>query len=401
MNKQIGAIFLVAGTCIGSGMIALPMVLAQVGLLPSIALMVVIAALNYYGALITLELNLKAGSGQPLGALARMFSGPLAELVGTVSFMAISYALFAVFISGGSSVLQDLVATLGVQYSLTTIALVYSVAIFFLLLLPMQYIDYVNRILFLALLGVFTLLIGGLVSAINWLHLPLFAESATTFSAWSLCIPVVFTSFGFQIMCHSLATYCKNDAVMLKKACFWGTLIPTVVYIIWTCSVLSVVYHDNFAFYTHMMSGGVGVGELVKQLSLIARWPLVQLLVWWIALLAIVTSVLGIGMGLCDSIKNMLRKSCVPARFHTLTSALSIVIPALIISLAVPNAFIAVMGFAGMISVVIALLLPLYLLYTVNIQRFYFSCVGNKVLLILAGVSGVIIIVCELKNIFG
>ena len=29
MHKQIGAILLVAGTCIGSGMIALPMVLAE------------------------------------------------------------------------------------------------------------------------------------------------------------------------------------------------------------------------------------------------------------------------------------------------------------------------------------------------------------------------------------
>ncbi len=33
MQKQIGSIMLVAGTCIGSGMIALPMVLAKLGVI--------------------------------------------------------------------------------------------------------------------------------------------------------------------------------------------------------------------------------------------------------------------------------------------------------------------------------------------------------------------------------
>jgi tyrosine-specific transport protein len=42
MQKKIGATLLIAGTCIGSGMIALPLVLAKVGLVPSILLMVAI-----------------------------------------------------------------------------------------------------------------------------------------------------------------------------------------------------------------------------------------------------------------------------------------------------------------------------------------------------------------------
>ena len=85
MYKQIGAILLVAGTCIGSGMIALPMVLAKLGLIPSILLMVMIWFIMYYTSLVNLELNLQAGHGLSLGALGKYFSGRTAELIGTVS----------------------------------------------------------------------------------------------------------------------------------------------------------------------------------------------------------------------------------------------------------------------------------------------------------------------------
>ncbi len=50
MNKQTGSILLVAGTCIGSGMIALPMVLAKLGLIPSLFLMLLTWLLMYYNA---------------------------------------------------------------------------------------------------------------------------------------------------------------------------------------------------------------------------------------------------------------------------------------------------------------------------------------------------------------
>ncbi|WP_081497552.1 MULTISPECIES: aromatic amino acid transport family protein [spotted fever group] len=63
--------------------------------------------------------------------------------------------------------------------------------------------------------------------------------------------------------------------------------------------------------------------------------------------LAIVTSILGVGVGLCDSLK-----------------------PAYIVAVVVPNAFITILGFAGMILVIIAILLPVYLLYK-TISNYY------------------------------
>lgn len=127
MYKQLGAILLVAGTCIGSGMIALPMVLAKLGLVPSLLLMAAIWFIMYYTSLINLELNLQAGQGLSLGRLGRHFSGRTAEWIGTVSLKLLSYSLLAVFIYGGSSILQELMASkMGIDASFNTIAGYYA-----------------------------------------------------------------------------------------------------------------------------------------------------------------------------------------------------------------------------------------------------------------------------------
>ncbi|AFC69891.1 amino acid permease [Rickettsia amblyommatis] len=74
MQKLIGSILLISGTCIGSGMIALPMVLAKLGIIiPSIILMFIIWFIMYYTSLINLEFDLQAGQGLILGYWENIF----------------------------------------------------------------------------------------------------------------------------------------------------------------------------------------------------------------------------------------------------------------------------------------------------------------------------------------
>lgn len=400
MYKQMGAILLVAATCIGSGMIALPMVLAKLGLIPSVLLMGTIWFIMYYTSLVNLELNLQAGHGLSLGALGKYFSGKTAELIGTVSLKILSYSLLAVFIYGGSSILQELIASkIAIKYSFGTIATWYALISVALLLLPIKLIDYFNRFLFGTLLAVVIVLLAGLVITINWSELPLFSEQYSHSSVWAALIPVVFTSFGFQVIFHTLTNYCQMNVKMLKQAFLWGSLIPAVVYIVWTCSILSVVYQNNPPFYNQMETGKAEIGELIQVLSGIAKWQSVQLLVWWISLLAIVTSVLGVGVGLCDSIKEMLSKKIPNTGVRTILASGVTILPAYLVVMYVPNAFITVLGFAGMILAVIAILLPIYLFRQIKTEKFYYQELNRKYLILLSVIVAVSVIVCEIFNI--
>ncbi len=401
MQKKMGAIFLVAGTCIGSGMIALPLVLAKLGLIPSILLMLFIWFIMYYTSLINLELNLQARHGLSLGALGKYYSGRIAEAIGVTSLKLLSYALLAVFIYGGSSVIQELLASqTGTKYSFDLIALIYAVIAMVILLFPIRMIDHLNRLLFIGLLGIVSLLIIGLTLSVKWTNLPLVAENYSDISVWASIIPVVFTSFGFQVIFHTLTNYCNKDDKMLKRTFFWGSLIPAIVYILWTSSVLSVVYHDNPTFYGQMTAGKVEVGELIQVLSSIAKWQSVQLLVWWISILAIATSVLGVGVGLCETLNSMLAEKVPQALLRKILSSLITVMPAFLIAIYVPNAFIAALGFAGMILAVIAILLPAYLFGKMKEHHLHYPELKSKGLMALSVCVGIIVIVSELFNMY-
>ncbi len=395
MEKLIGSILLIAGTCIGSGMIALPMVLAKIGLIPSIILMFIIWFLMYYTSLINLELNLQAGKGLALGRLGRYFSGRIAEIIGMVNLKILSYALLAVFIYGGSSIIQNL---LSLDISITYIGAWYAVISILVLLLPLKLIDYINRLLFIGILIVIAILIIGLIAMIKWYNLPLFSSRYKEILVWSEIIPVVFTSFGFQVIFHTLTNYCNKNAKTLKLAFLFGTLIPAIVYIIWTSSVLTVIHHENPVFYQQMVVGNVEVGELVKELSSIAKWQSVQLLVWIISTLAIATSVIGVGVGLCDSLKVSFSNLQCNSIIRDIIASTTTILPAYIVTILIPNAFITVLGFAGMILVIIAILLPAYLLYKAKIKNFYYPELKKKYLIVVSVIIGIFIIGYELTN---
>lgn len=60
MSKQFAAIFLVAGTAIGSGMISLPIVLANFGIIGSFFVMLFFCWITYISAMVRCELNIRS-----------------------------------------------------------------------------------------------------------------------------------------------------------------------------------------------------------------------------------------------------------------------------------------------------------------------------------------------------
>ena len=199
---------------------------------------------------------------------------------------------------------------------------------------------------------------------------------------------------------HTLTNYCHKNVKMLKQAFFWGSLIPAIVYVVWTSSILSVVYQDNPQFYHQMERGKAEVGELIQVLSGIAKWQSVQLLVWWISILAIATSILGVGVGLCDSLKGMLAKKVPNTGIRNILASIITILPAYLVVMYVPNAFITVLGFAGMILSVIAILLPIYLFWKIKTDRFNYSELNMKYLILLSLLIGVTVIGSQLYNMF-
>ncbi len=394
--KLLGCICLIAGTAIGAGMIALPITLAKFGLLFGSLLMLGTWAICYFSALLNLELNLRAGKGLPLGALSLHFSGRKSYIAGSTSLLLLCYSLLCAYIYGGASTLVSLD---GFPLSFNYTACIYAGCIGLMMMCSLQKVDHVNRFLFLSLIMVVGTMLVGILWHLDSSQLPTAPQMKLNLKDMNVALPVVFTSFGFQVIFHTLANYTNNDSVMLKKAFFWGSLLPAVVYIAWTSAICGLIYAHNPALFEKMAFSGIEVGEMVQALSHISQSPVIHYLTWAIGFLAILTSAIGVSLGLIDALKTKHQ-----ILNNHLVAVVVALIPALCVALLVPNAFIKALSFAGMILSFMALLLPIYLLRCSNRDaplKYWYPILKNPIVLIAIVAYGLWVIASELQNIFG
>jgi tyrosine-specific transport protein len=394
-NGQLGGIFIVAGTCIGGGVIALPMMLASVGLIFTVVIMAVMWAAMYYSALINLELNLQAGCGMDIGNLGRHFSGPGAAWLGRLVLLSLMYALMAAYFYGLSSLLVEILHLSSQSRWLVTT----SVAVVFcaLMVLPVRGLDSVNKPLFIGMLVIAAFLLIGLSRHVSWDRSLLFPPPAAKPHHWIAVVPVLFTSFGFQVIFHTLSDYYALNGNVLRRVFLWGSLIPAVVYIAWTVAVLLAIHGNNPSFYGEMVLGRVDVGTLVAELSRITANPAIRSIVWAVSILAIATSMVGVGLGLCTTLQAYLPGKFHLARHRALPAAAS-TIPPLILALLVPGAFTAILGAAGVILAILAILLPLYLVRRGKFTALNYPVVGSPLAQFSIFIAAVLIIFCELAH---
>src|SRR5437868_13374543 len=87
----ISAMFLVAGTCIGGGMLALPVATGISGFLPSTLMMTLCWLAMTASALLLLEVNLWMKEGAHVITMASTLLGPVGKIVSWCVFLFISY----------------------------------------------------------------------------------------------------------------------------------------------------------------------------------------------------------------------------------------------------------------------------------------------------------------------
>ncbi|MDR1438436.1 MAG: hypothetical protein LBI69_05295 [Puniceicoccales bacterium] len=393
-SRQRGAIFMVAGTCIGGGTIALPMMLAGIGLFLTIFLMLGIWALMYYSALINVELNLQAGKGMDIGSLGYRFGGKWSACIGKLTLATLMYALLAAYFHGLTSIVSGIFSLQDSQCMWARVGI--SAFIYGVLVLPIHRLDRFNRLLFMAMiLSGGMILVGLMGKGVSWQPSLLLPASEWSWGCFWGIIPVIFTSFGFQVIFHTLSDYCAMDRRILRRVFFFGSLIPAIVYILWTACVLWAIRSNDQNFYGAMVRGGVDVGKLIERLSRIPSLAYMHIAVWVLALCSIVTSMFGVGMGLCDSIQAFLSNSSSNPLKSRPAAACIALAPPLLLGMAVPHAFTMILGFAGIILALLAFVLPLHLLRVGKFISYHYPILANGFLRVLCLVAIVFVIACE------
>ena len=387
MNKTVGSTLLVAGTMIGAGMLAMPLTSAGIGLTATVFLLLGLWAVLTFTALLFVELYQTADSDAGIGTLAAQYFGKAGRIISTAVLIVFLYALIAAYVSGGGSLLMDLLPTMGDKDTMNKIAvLVFTIFFGSFIVIGTHSVDKINRVLFFVMIAAFILVLALMLPNIkfdNLMAMPI--DNALIISA----SPVFFTAFGFHGSIPSLNKYLDGNVKALRIAILVGSGITLFAYFLWQLSTHGLLSQNEFL---QILREDATLNGLVKATLEITQSPIIANAVKIFSTLALVTSFLGVALGLLECIEDLLKQSF---NIHAgrISLGLMTFIPPVLFSLFYPEGFILALGYAGQMFAFYAVVLPVALVWKARSihPNLPYRVWGGNALLVLVLVLGVII----------
>ena len=383
MNKTVGSTLLVAGTMIGAGMLAMPLTSAGIGFGFTLVLLLGLWALLTFSALLFVELYQTAESDAGIGTLAEQYFGKAGRIIATAVLIIFLYALIAAYISGGGSLLKDLLPeSFGNKVSI----LLFTVIFGSFIVIGTHSVDKINRVLFFVMLAAFAVVLSLMLPEIkfdNLMATPI--DNALIISA----SPVFFTAFGFHGSIPSLNKYLDGNIKALRISILVGSAITLCAYILWQMSTHGLLTQNEFL---QILKEDATLNGLVKATLAITGSNMIAGAVKLFSTLALVTSFLGVGLGLLECIEDLLKRS-----FNISAGRISLglmtFIPPLVFALFYPEGFILALGYAGQMFAFYAVVLPVSLVWKARRAHtnLPYKVWGGNLTLIIVLVLGVII----------
>ena len=360
INRPLGAVLLIAGTAIGAGMIAMPVMSYSLGPFLSTILLVIMWFLMFFTALvmvnILLYLESKGVKNLSIPGIAEHCLGKFAGRVSKIATAILFYSLLAAYLSGISSIIR---LDLDVQLNSEIISLFIVLVTGLLLFISNEAVDFGNRIFFLLKSISFIVIIYLFLPNVEFDRLS-GAMQRDFRNIWvdlCLAIPVFFTAFGFHGSIPSIFKYLLNDKASLAKACFIGSFLPFLVFLSWQFMVLGAMPSTGENSFEVVVQSNNNIGVFIKQMSLAVSNRYLTEVLYAFSCFAIITSFFGVSIGLFDFFTDIFGDDIKQPLSRLKCIACTFAAP-LFISIFNPMIFISAIAFAAIFLTILAIIIP-------------------------------------------
>lgn len=337
----LGGILLVAGCCIGAGMLGLPVLSAQAGFIPSVVMFFICWLFMLCTGLLLLEVNLWYGGEISIITMAERTLGRSGKVVSWLVFLFLFYSLMVAYVAASGSLITDFIGeTTGHYWHHSVGGLLFCLLFGTLLYLGMGAVDWFNRLLMLGLIISYVSLVAAGASHVESEHL-----QHREWSAMTAVIPAVIISFGFHNLIPSLTTYFDSRPKPLIWTIVIGSAIPLVIYLVWEWIILGIVPLQQFKvaldqgeIATEALKNAVGVSWVVDVAQAFAFF-------------AIVTSFLSVALSFVDFLADGLKIE--KTSRGKLILIFLVLVPPFICALVYPTIFLIALNIGGGFGAVI------------------------------------------------
>ncbi len=399
-GSVFGAMLLITGSCVGAGMLALPITTGLSGFFPALLMFLVAWSFMLLSAFLLLEINgwfkhrvnIISMAGHSLGQLGRSLSWML--------YLFLFYALSIAYISGSGSLVSTFFATFLGTALPNWIANCFFVLLFgTVVYLGTRHVDLWNRVLMGGKIAAF---LGLVFLGARYIKSDLLLRTDPSYAIFSL--PILIIAFGFHNMIPSIMSYLNHDIKRVKKAIWGGSLLALVIYLIWEILVLGIVPLEGDAGIIQSLKAD---REASQALSGVLRLTWISSFAQVLAFFAILTSFLAQSLGLVHFLADGLRIKREAHRESLGLCALALG-PPLILAIIYPQVFFTALNFAGGICANILFgFLPALIVWLGRKhhesaeQILFYKVGGGKPLLIGIILMSLFILILQLGNMWG
>ncbi len=381
--RMLGSIFLIAGTSIGAGMLALPVLTAEAGFFPSAVLFITVWAFTLFTALLIVEVNLSFTGDVDLISMTKKILGKKASSLCVLLFLLLLYSLTGAYLAGSGSIISEMVERrfgFIIPEGLAPIIPLIIIGLF--VFMGTHAVDRANRVFIGCLVGTYV----GLVIA----GMPSVMSSSFTLQNYKLlfgAVPVVVTSFAFHIIIPTVVSYLSYNVRLIKKTIIIGSLIPLIVYLLWQYIILGVVPIEDIR---RALIEGAPITEAFGNIT---GSPWIISFGMGFSFFAIITSLLGVSLALFSFLKDGFQNKSKGKGLMIMTF-----LPPLLFVEIFPRGFIMALQYAGVLVALLSGILPALLVYRARIRGFNSSyrAPGGAAALIGAVLISLLIIISDI-----
>lgn len=320
-GSTLAATLLITGCCIGAGMIGLPVVSADAGLIPTTLAMVLCYFFATGTGLLLLEATLWFKEEVNLLSMAHFALGKVGRGITWTLFLFLFYCLFVAYIEGSGQIIGEMLgvsreAGLLIGVSLVTLIVQRGTSI----------VSRFSRVFLVGLILSYAALLSfGLpkVEAEPLMHY--------NWKATLAVMPILLISFGFQNLIPTLTYYVQRDPKVVKKAIFIGNMIPFFIYFAWNFVILGLLPQNGTTYTSDMVTGLLMEASQSKGVIFFAKA---------FSLFAIMSPFMANSLTFVDFLKDGIRTR------GPLLLALAL-LPPTILTLTYPHLFLKALSIAG------------------------------------------------------
>lgn len=339
------SVFLIVGTAIGAGILALPITTADHGFWGSFFALFVAWAFMTNTAYYMLKTRLCFKGEADLTTMTQTMLGSIGRYATEISYFLLLYALVSVYIIVGAAWLDRFLdATVGHQIPPAFMQILFAMGIFLIIysgIARLSSVNYVVTCIMLLSLGFIIFLCLPTIK----LHNLVFIEPQKSILN---TLPMILTTLGFSIIFPSIATYMESNKKKLLKALSFGSIIILTTYVLWQLIAFGVIGLGAEGLGKFKDTNDVGT-EVIQALGYSAAG-------FSFMFFATLSSLLGVGQCLYHYLMDTLPIRQKQAR-SLVSMFLWIVIPLLIVNL-YPMGISKILGFGGIFVAIILGIIP-------------------------------------------